>query len=84
MPGVRPTDDIDVVIELLSYGHFGELEERLRTLGFQNDVESHIITRYVYQGIIVDIMPTDPDVVGLSYIWYPEGMSVLQDIGEKK
>jgi hypothetical protein len=27
------------------------------------------------QGIIVDIMPTDPSVIGFSNRWYPEGFS---------
>ncbi len=70
-PEVRPTDDIDVVIELILYNHFGQVEDKLRDLGFQNDVQSKVITRYRYQGIIVDIMPTNPEVVGfvLPTLW---------------
>ncbi len=78
-PEVRPTDDIDVVIELISYNHFGQVEDKLRELGFQNDVQSNVITRYRYQGIIVDIMPTNPEVVGFSNIWYQEGVANSMD-----
>ncbi len=70
---IRPTDDIDVVVELASYKGYAELDERLRNLGFVNDIRSGIICRYTIQGIIVDVMPTDPSVIGFSNRWYPEG-----------
>jgi predicted nucleotidyltransferase len=70
---VRPTDDIDVVVELASYGSYSNLDARLRQLGFQNDVMSGVICRYRVQGIIVDVMPTDPTVLGFSNRWYPDG-----------
>ncbi len=54
---VRPTDDVDVVIELAAYNNYTQLEEELRNVGFENDKDSGIICRYMVQGIIVDIMP---------------------------
>jgi predicted nucleotidyltransferase len=70
---VRPTDDVDVVVELASYGGYAAIDEKLRGLGFKNDMESGVICRYRLQGIIVDIMPTDPRVIGFANQWYPEG-----------
>ena len=70
---VRPTDDVDVIIELVSYGSYASLDERLRSVGFVNDVESGIICRYIINGITVDIMPTTPEIIGFSNKWYPEG-----------
>jgi hypothetical protein len=46
---VRPTDDIDVIIELLNYSERAKLEEKLRAIGFQHDLESNIICRYKIQ-----------------------------------
>jgi predicted nucleotidyltransferase len=69
----RPTDDVDVIVELANYGSYAELEEKLRSVGFVNDMESGIICRYTIKGIIVDIMPTDPNVIGFSNSWYPAG-----------
>ena len=69
----RPTDDVDVVIELASYHGYAELDERLRAAGFVNDAESGVICRYQIQGITVDIMPTHPEVIGFSNKWYPAG-----------
>ena len=72
---IRPTDDVDVIIELASYKGYTELDERLRKLGFQNDMESGVICRYIIQGIIVDIMPVDAAIIGFSNRWYPEGFA---------
>lgn len=70
---VRPTDDIDVIIELVNYHEHAELEGKLRSIGFQNDTESNVVCRFKIEGIIVDIMPTTPDSIGFSNRWYPEG-----------
>ncbi|MDX2173614.1 MAG: nucleotidyl transferase AbiEii/AbiGii toxin family protein [Bacteroidota bacterium] len=70
---VRPTDDVDVIIELINYNERAKLEEKLRSIGFQHDMESTVVCRFKIQGIIVDIMPTTPDSIGFSNKWYPEG-----------
>lgn len=72
---IRPTEDVDVIVELAGYTGYAALEEKLREIGFQNDITSGVICRYQIQGIIVDIMPTDPSVIGFSNRWYPEGFS---------
>lgn len=58
-PESRPTEDVDCIIELASYGDFMELEERLRSRGFRNDQESRIQIRWLWSGYVVDVMPTD-------------------------
>lgn len=70
---VRPTDDVDVLIELWTRKSYAELEEKLREIGFTNDQESGIICRFKIHGITVDIMPTEGNVLGFSNKWYPEG-----------
>jgi len=44
-PESRPTDDVDCIVELASYGDFTRLEEELRRRGFRNDAESGIQVR---------------------------------------
>jgi len=70
---VRPTDDIDVIVEILNYKQRQQLEERLREIGFLNDVESGVICRFKIKGITVDIMPTDDPSIGFKNKWYPKG-----------
>ena len=71
----RSTNDVDVIIELASYTDYSQLDEKLRSVGFQNDIESGIICRYKVQGIVVDIMPTDSSVLGFSNRWYTDGFN---------
>lgn len=76
---IRPTDDIDVIIEILNYSHRTELESKLFELGFQSDIESGIVCRYKIKGIVVDVMPTTADSIGFSNIWYPIGFKTAID-----
>lgn len=66
----RPTKDVDVVIEINGRMAYYELDRRLLELGFQNDMRGPIC-RYLHGVIMIDVMPTDPDVLGFSNSWYP-------------
>lgn len=68
---IRPTMDVDCVVELASYRGFNELCDLLRKKGFQNDQTSGApICRWIYQGETVDIMPDDEGILGFSNRWY--------------
>jgi hypothetical protein len=72
---IRPTLDVDCVIELHSKTAHAKLEDDLRDLGFANDTSKGApICRWVYQNILVDVMPSDSTVLGFSNIWYEEGI----------
>jgi predicted nucleotidyltransferase len=76
---VRPTDDVDVVVEIAAYKNFAMVEDKLRNIGFENDIQSKIICRYKYQGLVVDIMPTGEKVLGFSNKWYAPGFKQAID-----
>lgn len=76
---VRPTDDIDVIVEILNYKQRQQLEIRLREIGFSNDIESGIICRFTIKGITVDIMPTDDPSIGFNNKWYPKGYEYAEN-----
>src|SRR3954464_5961722 len=67
---IRPTDDVDVVVELINRGEFYKLQEQLLEMGFRHDTQSKVISRFLLRGLKVDFMPTDPSVLGFSNIWY--------------
>ena len=75
---VRPTNDVDVLIEIASYHDYAKVQEKLAALGFQNDIASKVICRYKYQGLTVDIMPTEENVLGFNNRWYKNGFNNLQ------
>ncbi|SFN33949.1 hypothetical protein SAMN05428949_2486 [Chitinophaga sp. YR627] len=70
---VRPTDDVDIVVEIASWHEYAKLEEQLRGMGFTNDVTSNFVGRYLLPGIIVDVMPTNEAILGFSNAWYESG-----------
>ena len=65
----RPTEDVDVAIELASRQDFYDLEDALRKCGFQNVIEGPIC-RFKHGVVVLDIMPTDPEILGFSNRWY--------------
>ena len=72
---IRPTLDVDCVIPIKSRGKYWELEEKLRQKRFQNDTSTGApICRWIFDGIIVDIMPDNPEILGFSNQWYKVGM----------
>ncbi|MDR1951786.1 MAG: hypothetical protein LBP96_06125 [Bacteroidales bacterium] len=72
---IRATIDVDCVVDLVSYLDYGKLEEQLRKLGFQNDTSQGApICRKIYKGILVDIMPVNPNILGFGNIWYKNGV----------
>lgn len=72
---IRPTLDVDCVIELRSKTAHAKLEDELRAKGFANDTTKGApICRWIYRDIMVDVMPSDSDVLGFSNMWYNEGI----------
>ena len=77
---IRPTDDVDVLIELLNYKEYSAIDETLRNKGFVNDTDSGVICRYKIQGVVVDVMPTSDDILGFSNKWYKEAFTHVTEI----
>ncbi|MEA1876586.1 MAG: hypothetical protein U9N86_06945 [Bacteroidota bacterium] len=74
---IRPTLDVDCVIEISSRLEFAQLEDKLRAKGFLNDTSKGApICRWIYQEIKVDVMPTDSTLLGFSNRWYEEGIQL--------
>lgn len=77
----RTTKDVDGVIAVSSFAEFATLEARLRQLGFQHATEPDApICRWRYQGVVVDIMPTDAAILGFSNRWYAEAMAHRREV----
>lgn len=70
LPDHRPTDDVDIIIEMSPFREHARIQERLRALGFKEDHESHVICRWKIDGVVVDIMPIEGDILGFTNSWY--------------
>jgi len=77
---IRPTGDIDLTIQVTGYAGWVQMQERLSQLRFAADPNGHSICSYLYQGIAVDIMPSEDGPFGPSNRWYKPGFDYLQKV----
>ena len=72
---VRPTKDVDFVVEATSYAQNALIEEELRSLGFvQNAGSDDPICRWHKDGLVLDMIPTNPAVLGFGESrWFEHG-----------
>lgn len=75
-PALRPTKDVDVVVEVASRSAFHAFEKRLRSLGFREDQEEGIICRWRHRDgdLILDAMPSEAEILGFENRW--QGASI--------
>lgn len=81
-PEFRLTEDVDVVVEVATRQDYYRLEERLRTLGFENDHQSGVICRFKRpgSGLLLDVMPTEASILGFENRWQAEAFSHAVDV----
>ncbi len=77
---VRSTKDVDFVVEVSSYAAYAALEEELRSHGFeQNLQEKGPICRWEKNGLLLDVLPTEPDILGFAKSdWFRKGFEAAR------
>lgn len=68
----RVTDDVDIVVEILTRAKYDEFEEILRKKGFKNDIDGPAC-RMIYKDILTDIISTGHSAAGFTNKWYEDG-----------
>jgi hypothetical protein len=70
-PEPRPTEDVDVIVEITTRGSFADFEQRLRDRGFQHDQLSDVICRWRHadRELVLDAMPMDASILGFENRW---------------
>lgn len=71
---IRSTEDVDMIVEVLSKSEYQDLCQKLRQRGFKESVEDDVICRWRLGSMIVDVMPTNQEILGFSNIWYPQAV----------
>ncbi len=71
---IRVTDDVDIAVEVVSRVAFDKLQLKLLKSGFKNDKESKIISRFLLDELVVDVMPTDAGILGFTNRWFKDGV----------
>ena len=83
----RPTDDVDVIIEMISGARYSDIEAKLRLVGFGHDMRQNAPKcRWILGGVTVDIMPTEGTGLGLNTAWFAEALAtaVVQTIAHSE
>jgi hypothetical protein len=78
---VRPTFDVDVIAEITSYAGYEAFSERLRSLGFEEDVsEGAPQCRWLVDGMKLDVMPLDEKILAFTNRWYRGALTEAKGI----
>lgn len=83
-PEVRPTTDVDVILEVASIIEYHHFQDQLRERGFSEDTSAGApICRWIHEGVTLDVMPTDESILGWGNPWYESAIRTRQhlDIG---
>jgi predicted nucleotidyltransferase len=80
---IRPTQDIDMTLNIVSFSHWQEVQEKLGELGFHPNPFGHAICSYKYKNIPVDIMATEDGPLGPANPWYKPGFEYLWTVKAK-
>jgi predicted nucleotidyltransferase len=73
---IRATNDVDAIVEVAALNDFYAAEARLQARGFVRNIPSELICRWEHSasGVLFDMMPVDPSVLGFANRWYPEAV----------
>lgn len=78
--GVRVTYDVDVVVDVATRSDHARIEATLRRIGFSHDTSPGApICRWKVDGFVVDIMATDPELMGFGNRWYRDAQATAED-----
>ena len=71
-PPPRPTKDVDVIVEVATRNAYYRFEDRMRAHGFRD--EGNVLCRWIHErnGLILDAMPTDAELLGFENRWQRE------------
>lgn len=68
---IRVTRDVDAIVQVVSQAEYYQLANKLRKRKFQEDSSDGApICRWVAEGVILDVMPTETKILGFGNEWY--------------
>lgn len=81
-PPVRATEDVDVVCEVATRTEYYRLGALLRERGLHEASDERVICRWKSADpeLVLDVMPTAPDILGFSNPWYEEAISTATTV----
>ena len=72
---IRPTEDVDLLVESATYADYHRFGRRLVALGFrQGTVPGDPLCRFRHPHLVLDLMPLDEGILGFSNRWYASAL----------
>lgn len=76
--GIRFTDDVDLIINVVGYTGWTAFQEQLKNKGFGVSLEDDVICRMRLGELKVDFMPDDEAILGFSNRWYRQALETAR------
>jgi predicted nucleotidyltransferase len=78
---IRATQDVDVIVQVATAREYHAMESAVAAHGFAHDVSPDApICRWVRAGLVLDLMPSEPGVLGFHNRWYPLAMETSERV----
>jgi hypothetical protein len=72
---VRPTKDVDCIVDIVSRSEYYKFSKKLEKQGFKQLINESVICRWRYDDVILDVMPTDEEILTFGNRWYKEAIT---------
>ena len=80
---IRATQDVNVVVHALSTADYHAMEKAVESRGFKHDLSPEApICRWVFKGVALDLMPSQPNILGFHNRWYPLTIATAGETAE--
>lgn len=80
-PPLRATKDVDVMVEVATLSRYHKFTGKLRKQGFIEDTSPEApLCRWQSGAIILDVMPTNPELLGFGNIWFKKAFQAAKHL----
>lgn len=80
-PAARVTYDVDLVVQVAALRDYHRMESELARREFARDMTPEApICRWRFRQLEVDLMPTEPSILGFANRWYPLAVVTAQEL----
>ena len=78
---IRVTKDVDLIMNIASRREYHNADGMLERLGFRHDTSDDApICRWIYDGVVVDVLPMREDVLGWRSKWFEEALKSCETV----
>ncbi len=67
---IRHTEDVDLIVDIMGQIEWHKFQKMLILKGYSISADEHVLCRMRLDGLTVDFMPHDEEILGFSNRWY--------------